>query len=483
MASTRLSPVEKIGYGLGDFGSNVVFQSLIYLLPVFYTDVFGLAPAVMGWMFLAVRLLDTVTDPIMGVIAEKTSTRWGKFRPYLLWFCIPFAALFVLTYYTPEYKSDTPLFNFLGNEAWAVTPKLFYAYCTYSLLMILYTVVNIPYCALGGVITADSQERVSANSYRFFIATSAGVLITFLGPTLIDYLGDGNKQVGYPRAMGIFAVLAVLAFIACFALTKERVVQAHTQEGSFKKDLNSMLQNEQWLIVALLGLVSLIAIVVRGGTGYTYANWILKNNQLTMDFSFYKIVFNNSEQYLTYLTSSFLTAATVAAMIGAAFASTVTAKLDKAPSYALAQVIIVACSVGLFFVPPQNLLLVFGLWILINFFTQMAAPILFAMAADTADYGELKTGRRVTGLIFSGFLFAIKLGVALGGFAIGFILAAYGYDGTASTQSDTALYGVLLAISLLPAFGHFLLIPIVFCYRLSTQRCNEIRQQLDALSA
>ena len=115
MASTRLSPVEKIGYGLGDFGSNVVFQSLIYLLPVFYTDVFGLAPAVMGWMFLAVRLLDTVTDPIMGVIAEKTSTRWGKFRPYLLWFCIPFAALFVLTYYTPEYKSDTPLFNFLGN--------------------------------------------------------------------------------------------------------------------------------------------------------------------------------------------------------------------------------------------------------------------------------------------------------------------------------------------------------------------------------
>ena len=194
MASTRLSPVEKIGYGLGDFGSNVVFQTIIILLPSFYTDVFGLAPAAMATMFLAVRLLDTITDPIMGVIADNTNTRWGKFRPYLLWFSIPFAVVFVLTYWTPDLA---------GNA------KLLYAYGTYTVLMLLYTVVNIPYCALGGVITSDSQERVSANSYRFFLATSAGVLITFFGPTLITYFGNGDDKVGYPWAMAVLRFLAV----------------------------------------------------------------------------------------------------------------------------------------------------------------------------------------------------------------------------------------------------------------------------------
>ena len=166
MSETRLKTIEKIGYGLGDFGSNVVFQTILILLPAFYTDVFGLAPAAMGTMFLAVRLLDTVTDPIMGVIADNTNTRWGKFRPYLLWFAIPFSVIFVLAFITPDLSESG---------------KLTYAYLTYALLMVLYTVVNIPYCALGGVITSDSQERVSANSYRFFIATSAGVLISPLG--------------------------------------------------------------------------------------------------------------------------------------------------------------------------------------------------------------------------------------------------------------------------------------------------------------
>ncbi|MBT4886222.1 MAG: MFS transporter, partial [Planctomycetaceae bacterium] len=236
MASTRLSPIEKIGYGLGDFGSNVVFQTVIILLPSFYTDVFGLAPAAMGLMFLLVRLLDTVTDPIMGVIADNTDTRWGKFRPYLLWFSVPFAIVFVLTYWTPDLA---------GNQ------KLLYAYVTYAVLMLLYTVVNIPYCALGGVITADSQERVSANSYRFFLATSAGVLITFFGPRLITYFGKGNDQVGYPWAMAVFGVLAVFAFIGCFALTKERVVEAKPAKGSFWSDVGTLVKNDQWVVVAL----------------------------------------------------------------------------------------------------------------------------------------------------------------------------------------------------------------------------------------
>ena len=170
-------------------------------------------------------------------------------------------------------------------------------------------------------------------------------------------------------------------------------------------------------------------------------------------------------------------------MIGAAFAAPLTAKFDKGPSYAMLQVVIVLGSIGIYFAPVNNLGIIFGLYILVNFLTQMAAPILFSMIADTADYGELKTGRRVTGLVFSGVLFAIKLGIAIAGFCIGTVLASYGYDGEAMEQTPRALQGILLAISLLPALGHFLLIPIVFFYRLSTQRCNEIRQELDALSA
>ena len=447
MASTRLSPVEKIGYGLGDFGSNVVFQTIIILLPSFYTDVFGLAPAAMATMFLAVRLLDTITDPIMGVIADNTNTRWGKFRPYLLWFSIPFAVVFVLTYWTPDLA---------GNA------KLLYAYGTYTVLMLLYTVVNIPYCALGGVITSDSQERVSANSYRFFLATSAGVLITFFGPTLITYFGNGDDKVGYPWAMAAFSILAVLAFFGCFALTKERVVEAQPAKGAFWSDVGTLVKNDQWMIVAMLGLVSLIAIVLRAGTAAYYIKWVVGRPDLT---------------------AQFLTAGTFAAMIGAAFAAPLTAKFDKGPSYAMLQVVIVLGSIGIYFAPVNNLGIIFGLYILVNFLTQMAAPILFSMIADTADYGELKTGRRVTGLVFSGVLFAIKLGIAIAGFCIGTVLASYGYDGEAMEQTPRALQGILLAISLLPALGHFLLIPIVFFYRLSTQRCNEIRKELDALSA
>ena len=447
MANTRLSPIEKIGYGLGDFGSNVVFQTVIILLPSFYTDVFGLAPAAMGLMFLVVRLLDTVTDPIMGVIADNTNTRWGKFRPYLLWFSVPFAIVFVLTYWTPDLA---------GNQ------KLLYAYVTYAVLMLLYTVVNIPYCALGGVITADSQERVSANSYRFFLATSAGVLITFFGPRLITYFGKGNDQIGYPWAMAVFGVLAVFAFIGCFALTKERVVEAQPAKGSFWSDVGTLVKNDQWVVVALLGLVSLVAIVLRAGSAAFYIKYAVGRPDLTAEF---------------------LTAGTFAAMIGAAFAAPLTAKLDKGPSYAMLQIIIVIGSIGIYFAPIQNIFLIFGLYILVNFLTQMAAPILFSMAADTADYGEFKTGRRVTGLIFSGFLFAIKLGVAIAGWCIGSVLATYGYDGEAATQTPQAIEGILLSISLFPAIGHFLLLPIIYFYRLNTQRCTEIRQELDARSS
>ena len=443
MSDTKLKPIEKIGYGLGDFGSNVVFQTILILLPAFYTDVFGLAPAAMGTMFLAVRLLDTVTDPIMGMVADNTNTKWGKFRPYLLWFAIPFSVVFVFTFITPDFSENG---------------KLAYAYLTYSALMVLYTVVNIPYCALGGVITSDSQERVSANSYRFFIATSAGVLISYFAPDLIEYFGNGKEQDGYPYAMSVFGILAILAFFGCFALTKERVKQVASTRGSLSVDFKTLLKNDQWLVVALLFLVLLVPIVLRGASQVYYVKWFIGDAELI---------------------AAFLTTGTFCQMIGAGFASSLTKKLGKVPAYILVQSIIVVGSIVLYFVSNSNLYAIFILFGVVNFFVQMGAPILFTMAADTVEYGELKTGRRVTGLVFSGALFALKLGVAVGGWLIGLILAYYGYDGKAEAQSPEAIQGIVLSLTLFPAIGHFLLIPIVSFYKLNKKRCDEIRAELD----
>ena len=443
MSDTKLKPIEKIGYGLGDFGSNVVFQTILILLPAFYTDVFGLAPAAMGTMFLAVRLLDTVTDPIMGMVADNTNTKWGKFRPYLLWFALPFSVVFVFTFITPDFSENG---------------KLAYAYLTYAALMVLYTVVNIPYCALGGVITSDSQERVSANSYRFFIATSAGVLISYFAPDLIEYFGNGNEQDGYPYAMSVFGVLAILAFFGCFALTKERVKQVASTKGSLSVDFKTLLKNDQWLVVALLFLVLLVPIVLRGASQVYYVKWFIGDAELI---------------------AAFLTTGTFCQMIGAGFASSLTKKLGKVPAYILVQSIIVVGSIALYFVSNSNLYATFILFGVVNFFVQMGAPILFTMAADTVEYGELKTGRRVTGLVFSGALFALKLGVAMGGWLIGLILAYYGYDGKAEAQSPEAIQGIVLSLTLFPAIGHFLLIPIVSFYKLNKKRCDEIRAELD----
>jgi GPH family glycoside/pentoside/hexuronide:cation symporter len=277
----------------------------------------------------------------------------------------------------------------------------------------------------------------------------------------VDRFGDGNQQAGYPYAMAIFAVLAVFAFFGCFYLTKERVKQVAPTKGSFALDFKTLLKNDQWLVVAALFLVLLIPIVLRGASQVYYVKWFIGKPELI---------------------AAFLTTGTFCQMIGAGFASTITQKLGKVPAYILVQAIIVVGSVALYFVSSSSVWVIFILFGLVNFFVQMGAPILFTMAADTVEYGELKTGRRVTGLVFSGALFALKLGVAIGGWLIGLVLAYYGYDGQAESQNPEAIRGIVLSLTLFPAIGHFLLIPIVSLYKLNQTRCDEIRKELDSQS-
>lgn len=437
----QVSPLEKIGYGLGDFGSNIVFQSVMMLLPLFYTDTFGLAPAAMGTMFLLVRLMDAITDPIMGILCDRTTTRWGKYRPYLLWLALPFALLCVASFSTPPFES---------------TGKLIYAYATYSLLMLAYTAINIPYCSLGGALTADSQERVSLNSYRFVLATIAGVLIASCTFPLTKLLGGENAQKGFQLAMAVFSLLALASFLGCFFLTKERVKPLHSEKSDLRLELKALLRNDQWIIVVLLFLFLLIPLVLRGGAAAYYIKWFAGREDLV---------------------SAILTTGAVSQMLGASLASRVSKWMSLRIAYIYIQLFIVAGSTAMYFLGKEQLVLIFALYGFVQFFVQMGAPILFTMAADTVEYGELKSGRRVTGLVFSGALLSLKLGVAIGGTLLGWILSRWGYQSGASVSSQTpeAIHGILLATTIIPAAGHLILVPIVSFYKLNHQECAEIR--------
>lgn len=446
----RISPIEKIGYGLGDTASNIVFQTVMLLLAYYYTDIFGISAAAMGTLFLSVRVLDAVTDPLMGALSDRTSSRWGKFRPYLLWMSVPFAIISVITFTTPDLHA---------------VGKLIYAYITYGLLMLVYTAINIPYCALGGVMTPDTRERVSLNSYRFFLATAGGVLVASATLPLVQWLGRGNDQKGYQLAMVLFGTLAVIMFLACFFLTKERVVQAAPQQAGLWKDIKLLLDNDQWRVISVLNFILLIPLVIRSSAAAYYIKWYAGRKDLI---------------------TLFLTTGMLAAMIGAAFASPLTRHLSKVKSYILIQAVIFVFSVGLFFVPRNQIVLMFVVFAVIQFFVQMGSPILWAMMADTVDYGEFKTHRRITGLAFSGALFSLKLGIALGGAAFGWLLGFFGYQDVSETQTAqtlSAIKGIALLFTVIPAGFHVLVIAVVKRYTLTEIRCDAIRQELDRRGA
>lgn len=433
----RLSFWEKMGYGIGDTACNVVFQMVMTFRAYFYTDVFGLEPSAMGTMFLVMGSLVSVSDIAMGLICDRTETRWGKFRPYLLWMSVPYAVIAVLAFTTPD---------------WSATAKLVYAYFTFSLLLVVYSSINVPYCALGAVLTSDPQERVSINGYRFFLATAGGTLVVATTPELVEYLGAGNAQLGFQRTLMFLTSIAIVMFAACFFSTKERVQPAAAFDAPFWEDLRLLFKNDQWLVVAALNLILFVALAIQDGAAVYYVTWYVGRPELL---------------------GGFLTTGMICSMLGSLFAERLVARFTKRASYALLQILIVLVSVWLFTVGPTQVTLLFVLYGIQQFLTQMASPILWSMMADTTDYGEQLTGRRATGLAFSGMLFFLKAGTALGGALLGWSLASYGYQAKASMQSTATVSGVVILFTLFPAVGHLLLAAVVQLYRLDEKDGTE----------
>jgi len=437
---------EKIAYGLGDTASNIIFQTVMMFLLLFYTDVMGLSPAAVGTMFLLVRLIDAITDPIMGNIADNTKTKWGQFRPYLLWLAFPFAIISILAFTTPDLSDDN---------------KIIYAFITYTLLMIAYTAINIPYCALGGVITADAKERVTVQSYRFVFGMLGGVIVAAATMPMVEFFGEGDSAKGYQLTMITMSLLGLALFLLCFLGTKERVSLPENQSSSFKENLDSLWKNDQWRILCIAALFLLTGQVLRLTLAVYYVKYFLGREDLI---------------------TSFLTLGVIASMVGCAVAQPLAKRVCKIKAYITLQTVSAIICLLSFFIGEEQVILAYVAFIAWKFFLDMATPLLWAKMADTIDYGHKKTGIRVTGMVYSGVIFFIKMGVAIGGALAGWLLAFYGYQADVE-QIESTKVGILISFTILPAVASFIVAWVMRKYTLTEQQVVDIQAQLKAATS
>ncbi len=432
-----LAPGEKIAYGLGDTASNIVFQVVINYLVIFYTDVYGLSAAAVGTLMLSIRMLDAVTDPLMGGLADRTRTRWGRYRPYLLWLALPYGIFAVMTFTTPDISP---------------TGKLLYAYITYGLLMTAYTAINIPYSALGGVITNDSQERSSVQAWRFALAMTGGLVIAVATLPLVDYFGGDNQQRGFTLAMTVLSLIAILCFVVCFLLTKERVDPAKTAaRQSILGDITFLFKNDQWRIIALITFFLLTSIAMKGGATPFFVRYYLNSADLV---------------------SLFITVGMLAGIAGALFANQLSAMACKVVVMKWSAIATVVFNGALFFVPKDGVVLALVLSAAANFAHMVLTPNLFAAVADTVDYGLQRWRKGVMAMSYSGHLFALKVGIAMGGALTGWILAAVEYQPNAE-QTASALNGIVFIYAGGSIIAGLLTYALLCTYRLTRGWADE----------
>lgn len=427
----KLSLKEKIGFSLGDTASNIYFQTFIIFLLNFYTDVFGLPAAAVGTMFLFTRIFDAINDPIMGAISDRVNTRWGKFRPFIFFFGIPLVIMGVLTFTTPDYD---------------ISGKLIYAYITYNLLMVMYTIVNVPYSALMGVITPNSMERTELSSFRFVAAFAGGLIVQGSTIYLVKYFGNGNDAVGWQWAMGCLGGLALIFLFITFVTTKERVLPPKDQKREVKKDLKDLFSNKPWLLIAGATVFQLIFIVMRSSSIIYYFKYYVLDQQLNLFGYVIDLPF-------ALFTSSFLLTGTIFNIIGAILTKWISKTFDKKNTYVWCLLISSVGSGLFYFLQPQNVVLIFLLNIFISFAWGPVSVLQWAMYTDAADFSEWKNNRRATGLLMAASLFALKLGLTLGGAIVGWVLGYYGFIAN-EVQSAETINGIILLMSVYPAvFG------------------------------
>ncbi|MFI4464086.1 glycoside-pentoside-hexuronide (GPH):cation symporter [Klebsiella pneumoniae] len=442
-AGEKISVREKIGYSLGDAASHIVFDSSVAILAYFYTDIYGLPPAVMGTMFLLVRLLDAITDPIMGAIADATSTRWGRFRPWLLAICVPFAVSCVLVYSIPSFSDSG---------------KIAYAVAAYIFITLMYTAINIPYCSLGAALTSDPRESLSLQSWRFAITPIGGALGTAFILPLADFLYPGDRATGIQVSMALFGVIGCLMFITCFATTKERVQPIKEQNLNIARDVKILFRNDQWRILSVYNFMMLVAVVIRGGAVVYYVNSVLHKG--------------------ADVITIFMLGGMFASMLGSVLAKPFGTRFCKVRFSFWINLLTAALGVVCFIVPVQYWIAVLGVHILISIIQGGNGALQWSMITDVNNYGEWKTQRRITGMNVAANIFVIKLGVAVGGAILGWILAYFHYAANTTVQSASAVQGVVLLFTLVPSVFYVLTAVSIKFYSLTENRMNGIVDDL-----
>lgn len=454
VADERLKTSEYIGYALGDTASNFFFQTFNIFLTYYYIDVWGLSATVLLWMIPIVRLIGCFDDPIVGLIADRTKTRWGKFRPYLLWGAIPYGICGYLMFAGPDFGP---------------TGKIVYAYITYALMLTSYSIINVPYSSLLGVISPSSRTRAVASSFRFVGAFSGALLISLFVRPLVKYLGGGNEMHGFQWTMAIFAVASVIMFWITFATTKERVTPPREQKTNVREELGELFRNWPWVMMLIASILSTTFVALRSGSTLFYFKYVVGDDG--------KPIFHGLDR-----TTIFLTTGSIGLVLGTACLGSIARRIDKKYCAAVLSVVTGICFGAFFFLPKDG----FGLMLAVNAMAQFCAgptsALTWALYGDVADYGEWKFARRSTGLIYSASLFAIKTGMVVGGFLLPLFLDQFGYVKNAA-QTTTALLGITLAFSIIPGIIALLKAVALLIYPLNQKRVDEIERELAARRA
>lgn len=463
---------EKIGYGFGDMSSSMFWKIFSYYLPFFYSNIFGLSLAHAGTLVLVTKLYDAVSDPVMGLIADRTNTRWGKYRPYLLWIAIPFAVAGILAFFTPQ----TDNYTF----------KHVYAYVTYILMMTVYTAINVPYGAMLGVMTDDSREKSVFSSFRMFFAFIGSFIAmgsfepllklrqSILGTLPAEWTLADSTPADWTIAVSVIGIVCAVLFILSFVMTRERVTEAEmakepvrensdeTAKTSVAKDLKALVANGPWWMLLGGGIAILLFNCVRGGAAAYYFADVLGTNAI-------------------FTLALFLTVGEISQLVGVVVTVPVSEKIGKKATFLLVLVAVTVLSIIVAFLPETPA----GMWallvsqILICIAIGINSPLLWSMFADVADYSELKNGRASTGLIFSSSSMAQKFGAAFGSAIVLWVLMAFGYDNAkGAVQTPEALATIKALISWIPAIGSAAGIAIMLGYPLTDKKMSEIRQEL-----
>ena len=442
MKTHALSTLEKVGFGAGDMALNVVISTMMLLITFFYTDIYGLKTTDLALLFVVVKVVGALADLAMGQMTDRVTTRYGRYRPYLLWLAIPYGVSVYFVFVTP---------------GWTYDAKLVWAYSTYILMTIMTAGVGIPYISLPSSLTADPQDRLSANGYRLFLAKVGAFMVTIVVPKLAEQWGAGNPALGYQLAMAVMAVMGVALFMFCYFTTTERVLHI-VERQSLAAQVKLLLRNDQWLILCAVCVTGTIGYVVRGSVAIYYAKYYLGGNTETV--------------------AAFLSTGVAAAILSMIASTWITKSYCKVKLFRHTQLGVAAISVLMFYaVKPGDTALAFCLYFLLSFVVDLHAPVFWSAIAETIDYGQVKTGKRVSGFAFGGISVCQKAGMAVAGALVGILLTYFQYQPN-QVQSATAMTGIALMLTVIPGCFHFIMGALMFKYRISDDYYNAVKADM-----